>query len=56
MKTYIANWHIKSGPRLIEPGERITLDDERAASLGAAVTPVSDEQQSKKQAKKDAAQ
>lgn len=56
MKTYIANWHIKSGHRLIEPGERIELSDERAAILGAALTLAADEQQSKKQAKKDAAQ
>lgn len=56
MKTYVANWHIKSGHRLIEPGERFALDDERAASLGAAVTLVADEPQAKKQAKKDAAQ
>jgi flagellar basal body L-ring protein FlgH len=56
MKTYVANWHIKSGARLIEPGERITLDDERAQSLGAAVTLVIEDAKQKKQAKQDSAQ
>ena len=54
-KTYLANWHIKSGGRTIEPNERISLDEKSAEALGAAVTLVADEPQ-KKPSKKDAQQ
>lgn len=54
-KTYVANWHIKSNGRMIEPNERITLDEKSAEALGGAVTLVAEEPQ-KKQAKKDAQQ
>lgn len=40
-KTYVANWHIKTGGKLVEPGARIKLDDDDAAQLGEAVTAAS---------------